>query len=122
MSITKSAVERVAHLARIHIEPADIDKYALDLSQILDLVEQMNSVPTSEVEPLAHPQDIALRMRRDQVTEVNARERLQAVAPAAERGLYFGSKNHRVIGFSGTGDVSFFAAPTEFIPCLTGKL
>ena len=58
MSITKSAVERVAHLARIHIEPADIDKYARDLSQILDLVEQMNSVPTSEVEPLAHPQDI----------------------------------------------------------------
>jgi len=48
----------------------------------------MNSVPTSEVEPLAHPQDIELRLRPDQVTEVNARERLQAVAPAAERGLY----------------------------------
>jgi len=52
------------------------------------LVEQMNSVPTSEVEPLAHPQDIELRLRPDQVTEVNARERLQAVAPATERGLY----------------------------------
>ena len=88
MSITKSAVERVAHLARIHIEPADIDKYARDLSQILDLVEQMNSVPTSKVEPLAHPQDIELRLRPDQVTEVNARDRLQAVAPATERGLY----------------------------------
>ena len=88
MSITKSAVERVAHLARIHIEPADINKYALDLSQILDLVEQMNTVPTSGVEPLAHPQDIELRLRPDHVTEVNARERLQAVAPATERGLY----------------------------------
>lgn len=88
MSITKSAVERVAHLARIHIEPTDIDKYTLDLSQILDLVEQMNSVPTSEVEPLAHPQEIELRLRLDEVTEGNARARLQAVAPAAERGLY----------------------------------
>jgi len=88
MPITKSAVEHIAHLARIHIEPADIDKYALDLSQILDLAEQMNSVPTSEVEPLAHPQNIELRLRPDQVTEINARERLQAVAPAAERGLY----------------------------------
>ena len=88
MSITKSAVERVAHLARIHIEPADIDKYALDLSQILDLVEQMNSVPTSEVEPLAHPQDIELRLRPDQVTEADSHERFQALAPAAERGLY----------------------------------
>ena len=72
MSITKSAVERVAHLARIHIEPADIDKYALDLSQILELVEQMNSLPTSEVEPLAHPQNIELRLRPDQVTEVDS--------------------------------------------------
>ena len=88
MSITKSAVERVAHLARIHIEPADIDKYALDLSQILELVEQMNSVPTSEVEPLAHPQNIELRLRTDQETEVDSREQFQAVAPAAERGLY----------------------------------
>ena len=88
MSITKSAVEHVAHLARILVEPADIDQYALDLSQILDLVEQMNSVPTIGIEPLAHPQDIELRLRPDQVTEVNARERLQAVAPAAERGLY----------------------------------
>jgi len=88
MSITKSAVERVAHLARIHIEPVDMDKYAVDLSQILDLVEQMNSVPTSKVEPLAHPQDIKLRLRPDKVTEVNARARLQAVAPATERGLY----------------------------------
>jgi aspartyl-tRNA(Asn)/glutamyl-tRNA(Gln) amidotransferase subunit C len=88
MSITKSAVERVAHLARIHIKPTDIDKYTLDLSQILDLVEQMNSVPTSEVEPLAHPQNIALRLRPDQVTEGNARDRLQAVAPVVEQGLY----------------------------------
>ena len=88
MSITKSVVERVAHLDRIHIEPADIDRYALDLSQILDLVEQMNAVPTSKVEPLAHPQNIELRLRPDQVTEVDARTRLQAVAPAAERGLY----------------------------------
>ena len=88
MSITKSAVKRVADLAKIHIEPADIDKYALDLSQILDLVEQMNSVPTSGVEPLAHPQDIELRLRPDEVTEVTTRARLQAVAPATELGLY----------------------------------
>jgi aspartyl-tRNA(Asn)/glutamyl-tRNA(Gln) amidotransferase subunit C len=88
MSITKSAVERVARLARIHIETTDIDKYTRDLSKILDLVEQMNSVPTNEIEPLAHPQDIELRLRSDRVTEISARQRLQTVAPAAERGLY----------------------------------
>ena len=88
MSITKSTVERIAYLARIHIEREDIDEYSRDLSKILDLVEQMNLVPTGKIEPLAHPQEIELRLRPDKVTEVNARERLQAVAPATERGLY----------------------------------
>jgi len=88
MPITKSAVEHVAHLAKIHLEPLYIDKYVHDLSEILDLVEQMDSIPTQGIEPLAHPQDIELRLRPDLVTEANTRERLQTVAPAAERGLY----------------------------------
>ena len=88
MPITKSAVEHVAHLAKIHLEPIYVNKYAHDLSEILDLVEQMDSVSTHGIEPLAHPQDIELRLRPDRVTEANTREGLQTVAPATERGLY----------------------------------
>ena len=88
MSITKSDVKRVAHLARIRIEPGEVESYAQELSTILDLVGQMDSVPTNNIQPLAHPQDIELRLRLDEVTEVNSRERLQLLAPATTHGLY----------------------------------
>ena len=88
MSITKSDVKRVAHLARIRIEPGEVESYAQELSTILDLVGQMDSVPTNNIQPLAHPQDIELRLRLDEVTEVNSRERLQLLAPATKHGLY----------------------------------
>ena len=88
MSITDFDVERVAHLARIRIDPAEVESYARELSKILDLVGQMDSVPTDNIQPLAHPQDIELRLRSDEVTEVNSRRRLQVEAPATEHGLY----------------------------------
>ncbi len=88
MSITKSDVERVALLARIRIEPTEVESYVRELSRILDLVGKMGSIPTDNIQPLAHPQDIELRLRPDEVTEVDSRERLQVTAPAAEHGLY----------------------------------
>jgi aspartyl-tRNA(Asn)/glutamyl-tRNA(Gln) amidotransferase subunit C len=88
MTINKLMVERIAHLAKIHIETKDIGKYAQDLSEIIDLFEKMNSVATTDVEPLAHPQDIELRLRPDQVTEEISRNRFQDIAPETERGLY----------------------------------
>ena len=81
-------VERIAHLAKIHIETKNIGKYAQDLSEIIDLFEKMNSVATTDVEPLAHPQNIELRLRPDQVTEEISRDRFQDIAPETERGLY----------------------------------
>jgi aspartyl-tRNA(Asn)/glutamyl-tRNA(Gln) amidotransferase subunit C len=70
------------------IDAGNIDQYSRDLSEILDLVKKMDSVSTDNVEPLAHPQDIELRLRPDQVTEPNHRERLQNMAPATDQGLY----------------------------------
>ena len=88
MTINKSMVERIAHLAKIHIETKNIEKYTQDLSEIIDLFEKMNSVATTDVEPLAHPQDIELRLRPDQVTEENSGDRFQDIAPETQRGLY----------------------------------
>ena len=53
-----------------------------------DLVEQMNTVDTDSIEPMAHPRDVALRLRDDQVTERDQREEFLEIAPASERGLY----------------------------------
>jgi aspartyl-tRNA(Asn)/glutamyl-tRNA(Gln) amidotransferase subunit C len=81
-------VEQIAHLARLQIDAADIDGYSQSLNSILSLVDQMQATCTEGVEPLAHPLDAVQRLRRDEVTEPNQREALQAIAPATEAGLF----------------------------------
>lgn len=88
MSLSPEQVEAVAHLARLAVDEKRIPDYSRDLSRILEMVEQMQAVDTSAVEPMAHPLDMAQRMRPDEVTESNQRERFQAIAPAVEDGVY----------------------------------
>lgn len=88
MSLERSDVVSIAHLARLAIAEDDIPAYARNLSNILDLVAQMNAVDTSDVEPMAHPLDMAQRLREDVVTEADQRDKFQAIAPAVEAGLY----------------------------------
>jgi aspartyl-tRNA(Asn)/glutamyl-tRNA(Gln) amidotransferase subunit C len=88
MSLDANEVEKIAHLARLAIREEDIPEYARNLSNILELVEQMNAVDTSGVGPMAHPQEMAQRLRPDAVTEPNERELFQSIAPKVEAGLY----------------------------------
>lgn len=87
-TLDKSDVEKIAYLARLGIDEQDIPEYATNLSNILDMVEQLNSVDTDDVTPMAHPLDAVQRLRVDEVTEVNDRENLQAHAPEVEAGLF----------------------------------
>lgn len=88
MSLEKSDVEKIAHLARLAIDEKDVPEYARNLTNILDLVEQMSSVKTDDVTPMAHPLDATQRLRSDEVTESNQREHFQEIAPNVEDGLY----------------------------------
>jgi len=88
MSLDSSEVKKIAHLARLAIDEDDIPQYAHNLSNILQLVEQMNAVDTDQVSPMAHPLDETQRLRDDVVNEVDQRERFQAIAPQTENGLY----------------------------------
>nr|VFJ52522.1 MAG: aspartyl/glutamyl-tRNA(Asn/Gln) amidotransferase subunit C [Candidatus Kentron sp. DK] len=84
----KADVEKIAHLARLAIDESDTERYAHDLSNILDLVGQMASVETDGVTPMSHPLDATQRLRPDEVTEDNLREHFQKNAPLTEGGLY----------------------------------
>ncbi|MCB1722184.1 MAG: Asp-tRNA(Asn)/Glu-tRNA(Gln) amidotransferase subunit GatC [Chromatiaceae bacterium] len=88
MSLSPEEVAKIAHLARLAV--TDDDKVALgrDLSNILDLVAQMDAVDTAGVAPMAHPLEMAQRLRDDRVTEGDRRDRYQAHSPAVERGLF----------------------------------
>ena len=88
MSLTRSDVEKIAHLARLALHEEDIPRYARTLSDILGMVAQMNAVDTRDVVPMAHPLDEVQRLRPDEVTETDQRDKFQAVAPRVEAGLY----------------------------------
>ena len=88
MSISHSEVERVAKLARLRIDPADLDDRARDLGRILELFDRLAAVDTRNVEPLSHPLSATLRLRPDVVTEAIDRAALQHGAPEVEDGMY----------------------------------
>jgi aspartyl-tRNA(Asn)/glutamyl-tRNA(Gln) amidotransferase subunit C len=88
MSLDKTDVQKIAHLARLAINENDIPDYARDLNNIFSLVEQMNDADTSDVNPMAHPLDAHQRLRADVVTETNQREIFQSIAPKTEDGVY----------------------------------
>ena len=88
MSLDADEVKKIAYLARLKIDEADIPGYVSNLSNILDLVEQMNAVDTTGVLPMSHPLDAVQRLRKDEVRETNQREAFQRIAPSTEDGLY----------------------------------
>ncbi len=88
MSLHPEDVEKIARLAYLKIEPDEIPTYSRELSTIIDLVEQMNRVDISKIQPMAHPFDMQQPLRADQVTEQDQHEDFQSVAPAVDNGLY----------------------------------
>lgn len=81
-------VQAMAKLARIELDATEVPAMAAQLSRILALIEQMNAVDTSGVEPLAHPLEPAARRRPDVVTETDRHAAFQATAPSAQDGYY----------------------------------
>jgi aspartyl-tRNA(Asn)/glutamyl-tRNA(Gln) amidotransferase subunit C len=79
-------------LARLELAPAESERMLAKLNDFFGIVEAMQAVDTTGIEPLAHPvatiQEISLRLRDDVVSEPNQREANQRSAPAVDRGLF----------------------------------
>jgi len=81
-------VKRIAHLARLEISEAEAEQTQGQLNDIFGLIESMQAVGTEGIEPMAHAQDLVLRLREDAVTESDRHALFQSVAPQVEAGLY----------------------------------
>ena len=88
MHIERHKIEKLATLARIAINEDTISDVTARLSSVLDLVDQLQAIDTDGVAPMSHPMQSTQRLREDEVTELNQREALQAVAPDIEKGLF----------------------------------
>jgi len=89
MSLDADTVRRVASLARIRMEPAELSRMEAELNGILGWVEQLQAVPTEGVEPMAGGGAVSLRLREDAVADGGRPEAVLANAPDRE-GPYFG--------------------------------
>ena len=88
MSISQEEVSRIAHLARLEIEGADLQRFAGQLTDILQYMEILNEVDTSQVEPLYSPVEHETPYREDEVRQEFNREEVLRNAPRTD-GEYF---------------------------------
>lgn len=81
MSLDLATVRRIASLARIHVEDAELPALQADLNSILGWIEQLNEVNVDGIEPLTGAAQMALKMREDVVTDGGYSDKVLANAP-----------------------------------------
>ena len=91
MLLDAAAVRRVANLARLRLDEAEVGKLQSEINGILGWIEQLQSVDTDGVEPMAGgaPNPVSLPWRVDAVTDGGQAEPVLRNAPDRE-GEYFG--------------------------------
>lgn len=88
MALDPKQIHDIAELVRLQVEDEQIEEYQQNISNILEMVNQLTNFNTEGVKPLANPLEIVQRLRADVVTTVNQREHFQSIAPQTEQGYY----------------------------------
>ena len=88
MTVDAQTIDKLAELARIAISDETLAEVGSRLGEVLQLVDQLQTVDTEGVAPMAHPLDEVQQLRADAVTEPDRREEFLKLAPQAEQGLY----------------------------------
>lgn len=86
--LDEKTVKKIAKLARIEVTDSEIASYATELSKILAMAEELQSVNTDNVPQMTGAANNALRWREDKVTDGNIREDVLKNAPRAEYGCF----------------------------------
>ena len=84
MSVDAVTVRRVAHLARVAVAEDEIEHLAGELNAMLAFVEQLSEVDVAGVEPMTSVTPMAMKMRKDEVTDGGIADAILANAPARE--------------------------------------
>ncbi|MCC6913505.1 MAG: Asp-tRNA(Asn)/Glu-tRNA(Gln) amidotransferase subunit GatC [Rhodospirillaceae bacterium] len=88
MSLDKATVRRIATLSRIEVADADLEVVAGQLSGILNWIEQLKEVDTTDVAPMTGGTDLKLQWRPDVVNDGDKMEKVLANAPDGHDGFF----------------------------------
>lgn len=86
MSISKEEVLKIAKLSKLELSEKELEKYMIDLSNIVDFANQLSSIDVNEVKPTAHILDIQNVFKEDEVKPSCLREEILKNAPSAQGG------------------------------------
>ena len=88
MSIDKSDIEYLCNLSKLNLDDEEQSVFLSQMQSILDMIEELEEVDTGDIEPMAHPLKMTQRLRVEEVTEFNDREKNQKNTDFAEDGFY----------------------------------
>ncbi len=88
MSIDKSDIEHLCNLSKLNLDDEEQFLFLSQMQSILDMIEELQEVNTGDIEPMAHPLQMTQRLRDDEVTEFNDREKYQKNTDFSEDGFY----------------------------------
>ena len=88
MSLDPATVRRIAKLARLHLDDADIPRVQEELNGIIGWIEQLNEVDVTGIEPLTGAATLAMRLRADAVTDGGLQEAVLSNAPDRAGAFY----------------------------------
>lgn len=88
MSIDRATAAKVAKLARIRVDEADLPALADEFNAILGFIEQLQELDVSDVEPMVSVTPMRLPRREDVVTDGNQQTKVLANAPDAREGFF----------------------------------
>ncbi|MFA7468270.1 MAG: Asp-tRNA(Asn)/Glu-tRNA(Gln) amidotransferase subunit GatC [Desulfotomaculaceae bacterium] len=88
MKITEQAVEQLALLSRLDLTAEDQTAHTKSINVILDYLDLLNKLDTSNVEPAAHVLPLKNVFREDRLQPSLAKELALANAPEEEAGAF----------------------------------
>ncbi len=88
MAISIEEVQHIAKLAKLTFTEQELQRFTKELNKILEYVEKLNELDTSDVEPLSHTTDIHNVMRSDEVQSSLPVEKALANAPSREGNFF----------------------------------
>lgn len=88
MSINREAVEYVAHLARIDLQPNELDKLSGELQAIIDFIDRLKKLEIKGVEPTSHILPINNVFKADKPADSLSAEQVLMNAPAKKTNFF----------------------------------
>ncbi len=88
MKLSREEVQHIARLARLGLSEAEVEKFSIQLSDILGNFEILKQVDTDKVQPATHSVPLQDVFREDRIAESLPQSKILLNAPSQEEDCF----------------------------------